>query len=144
MRLPSLMFAAFAVLTAPALAADYYGGGQRPVAAVEVPGVPACDDAGVLGTIATRHAGATPETKNGVEIALIERIGAGYVVANGPSSIVHRHCAATALLSTGGRDELVYRISQRQGFASIGWNVEFCLARNDAWYVYGAGCRSLR
>lgn len=66
----------------------------------------------------------TPET----EIQLIER----------------RFCQGRAAMSDGKTRSIWFLIERGQGFASIGNNVEFCIAGLDPWRIYGAHCRSVR
>ena len=58
--------------------------------------------------------------------------------------IGRRYCGATVLLSDGQNRDIWYLIEEGQGFASIGDNVEFCVAGFDVWYVYNGRCRILR
>ena len=57
---------------------------------------------------------------------------------------VHRrYCRATAQLSDGRRTALIYVIEAGQGFAGVGWNVEYCLPAYDPWRVYDAWCHAI-
>jgi hypothetical protein len=58
--------------------------------------------------------------------------------------IGRRYCDATVALSDGDRRDIWYLIEEGQGFASIGNNVEFCVAGFDRWLVYNGRCRVLR
>ena len=58
--------------------------------------------------------------------------------------IGRRYCEATVILSDGNGREVWYLIEEGQGLASIGDNVEFCVAGFDRWNVYNSGCRILR
>jgi len=53
-------------------------------------------------------------------------------------------CGATVTLSDGRDRSVWYLIEEGQGFASIGNNVEFCVAGFDRWLVYNGRCRVLR
>ena len=107
--------------------------------------VRACADARMLARIAKRFAWAERHTwQRGYEIDDIEGPGLRYTVFNGPSTIRHRHCRATALMTNGARRTLFYTVSAGMGLASIGHGVDFCLAGLDPWRVHGAACRSLR
>lgn len=59
-------------------------------------------------------------------------------------AIERRYCGATVSLSDGRDRSIWYLIETGQGFASIGNNVEFCVAGFDRWFVYNGGCRVLR
>ncbi len=143
-------FAAFALaatLAAPAVAADL--GGRVAVAvepAAEYPGLPACDDPGVLGKLVSRQHAAERDTfQDGVVIAAIDDIRQRYGRVKFVSAIAHRHCVARALLAAPYRsDRLYYVISERQGFASMGWGLDFCMPRHDPYRVYDADCRVLK
>ena len=60
------------------------------------------------------------------------------------SPIARRYCNADAYLSNGKKRSLWYVIEDGMGLASIGDNVEFCIAGHDRWNVYDASCRVLR
>lgn len=61
-----------------------------------------------------------------------------------PSEIARTYCDATALMSDGQQRKVWYLIEERQGFASLGSNVEFCVDGYDKWYVYNAACSVLK
>ena len=106
--------------------------------------LPNCGDAGVLNYIATEAAWAERHTwHRGWVIHSISHIGET-ALNPGPSKIHRRYCRGTAYLSNGSASELVYVIEAGQGFASIGWNAEFCLPAYDPWRVYDSWCRSIR
>ena len=131
---------------APAHAADP-GSGYAPVDIGADIGadVRTCADSRVLARITKRFAWAERNTwQRGYEIATIEDPHLRYTVFNGPSTIRHRHCRATALMTNGARHTLFYTVSAGMGLASIGQGVDFCLAGLDPWRVHGAACRSLR
>lgn len=59
--------------------------------------------------------------------------------------IERTYCQAVAMMSDGHNRHVWYLIEGGQGFASIGDNVEFCVAGFDRWYVYNSPwCRVLR
>ncbi|MCV0397758.1 MAG: hypothetical protein K5872_09630 [Rhizobiaceae bacterium] len=61
------------------------------------------------------------------------------------SPIERTYCQATAMMSDGHNRQVWYLVEGGQGFASIGDNVEFCVAGFDRWYVYNSPwCRVLR
>lgn len=86
-----------------------------------VPHLPDVDIAAIYNTSITRH---LPATEN----SPIERL----------------YCQGTAQLSDGSNRSIWYLIEYGQGFASIGDNVEFCVAGFDRWNVYNNWCRVLR
>ncbi|QND52551.1 hypothetical protein HB779_12025 [Phyllobacterium sp. 628] len=60
------------------------------------------------------------------------------------SAVARHYCQATAHLSDGNQRPVWYVVEEGQGFASIGNNVEFCVAGFDRWNVYNGACRSLK
>ena len=58
--------------------------------------------------------------------------------------IARLYCEANVVLSDGYSRNVWYLIEGGMGFASIGDNVEFCVAGFDRWHVYNSGCRVLR
>lgn len=58
--------------------------------------------------------------------------------------IGRRYCGATVILSDGHGRDIWYLIEEGMGYASIGDNVEFCVAGFDRWNVYDGYCRVLR
>ena len=68
-----------------------------------------------------------------------------YLPAQEDRPIGRRYCAAKAMLSDGYSRDVWYLVEEGQGFASIGDNVEFCVAGFDRWHVYNSPwCRVLR
>jgi capsid protein len=61
-----------------------------------------------------------------------------------PPLITRHYCGATAILTDGEPRQIWYLVEEGQGFASIGDNVEFCVAGFDRWKVYDGGCRVLQ
>lgn len=107
--------------------------------------VPFCDTPGVLSKIASRFAYASHGAyQTFVEIEAIERVRELAFKPGDPGLIDRRFCQGHALLSDGTHPKVYYMIEERQGFASIGWNVEFCLPGHDRWHVYDAWCRTVR
>ena len=107
--------------------------------------LPACEAAEVISRITERFAWAETNTwHRGFFIDDVRNIRQTSVKDEGPSHIDRRYCRSTAELSNGNRSELVYLIEAGQGFASIGWRVEFCLPSYDPYRVYDAWCRAIR
>jgi hypothetical protein len=105
--------------------------------------LPPCGKSEVLYRISERAAWAEHYTwHRGWIIRAISNVGE--TALDPTRSKVHRrYCRATAWLSDGRRTPLVYVIEAGQGFASIGWNVEFCLPAYDPWRVYDAWCHAI-
>jgi hypothetical protein len=107
--------------------------------------VPLCDQASVLRNIASRYQWRNRTTwQTDLAIGEVGRISETAFKPGDPGLIDRRYCHAKVTLSNGRRADLFYLIEERQGFASIGWGVEFCLPGQDPWRVYDAGCRAIR
>lgn len=61
-----------------------------------------------------------------------------------PPIIARRYCSATAYLTDGRRYELVYWLRSEQGFAGVGWGVQYCLVGRDRDFAYAPACKMLR
>lgn len=108
--------------------------------------LPYCDDTKVLRTILKRFRKADHRTwKRGL---LIDEISHTHERAHRPrdgyGTIGRRYCRARAHLSNGRHPRIHYLIEEHQGFASISWNVEFCIVGLDRWRIYDAWCRTVR
>jgi len=107
--------------------------------------VPLCDDPGVLSKIASRfHYASHGAYQTFVSIEIIKKIHESAFKPGDPGLIDRRFCHGRALLTDGTHPRVYYVIEERQGFASIGWNVEFCLPGHDRWRVYDGWCRAVR
>ncbi len=109
---------------------------------------PSCDDPKVLAKIVKRYNWAENHTwQRGIDLDDITRARERQTLAGGAgenSQINRRYCRGHAHLSNGRHPTVHYLIEQRQGFASIGWNVEFCVSGHDRWMAYDGSCRVLR
>lgn len=105
--------------------------------------VPTCDQDSVLGNIASRYRSVQADLwQTGLSIASVGRVNETAFV---PSQLLDRRfCHARVELSNGRPADVFYLIEERQGFASIGWGVEFCVPGQDPWRVYDGGCRTVR
>lgn len=109
------------------------------------PGV--CGEAWVLNKITSRFRYQVTHVPNlpNVDIVDFSRIHENrYLPAQEDRPIGRRYCGATVALSDGHSRSVWYLIEEGQGFASIGDNVEFCVAGFDRWLVYNGRCRILR
>lgn len=61
-----------------------------------------------------------------------------------PPLIAARYCNATAYFSDGSRRELVYWVRSEQGFAGVGWGLQYCVIGLDQQMAYAPACRMLR
>ncbi|MBN8999065.1 MAG: hypothetical protein J0H54_06635 [Rhizobiales bacterium] len=107
--------------------------------------VPTCDQNSVLGNIASRYRSVQADLwQTNLSIASVARVSETAFVPGDPGLIDRRFCHARVELSNGRPADLFYLIEERQGFASIGWGVEFCMPGQDPWRVYDGGCRTVR
>jgi hypothetical protein len=149
-RILTAVSLAAAALATPALAADY-GPGYAPAPGVGYThhhqhALPECHDAAVVARIPEKFAYYDANViGSGLGIANIAGIHQSALRAGGPGLIDRRYCGATAWLTNGQRNEVVYLIEgPKVGHASIGWHVESCLPGFDPYRVYDASCRSIR
>lgn len=61
-----------------------------------------------------------------------------------PPIIATRFCNATAYFDDGTRRELVYWLRSEQGFAGVGWGLQYCVRGVDQHMAYAPACRMLR
>jgi hypothetical protein len=119
--------------------------GAAPASAFWPEYLPHCDNPGVLNKILNRYAWAERNTwHRGWTIAEFSGVRQSSLKDHGPSHIDRRYCVGTAYLTNGRESAIYYVIEAGQGFASIGWNVEFCLPAYDRWRIYDAWCQSIR
>lgn len=107
----------------------------------------ACSTGWVLGTIRHRFAYQVRHVPHLPDVAItdFQNIHENrYLPRHEEWPIGRTYCGATVILSDGDARDIWYLIEQGQGFASIGNNVEFCVAGFDRWYVYNGRCRVLR
>ena len=117
----------------------------RPALAGGTAGAEACSSPRTVNHIVNRFAWAERHTwHRGYVISTLDRPRFRYNVFNGPTSIRHTHCAATAVMTNGSRRTVYYMIGEGMGFASVGPGVEFCVLGLDPWRVHDAGCRTVR
>lgn len=106
-----------------------------------------CAQSWVLNKITSRFRHQVRHVPNLPDVAILnfQRIHEHrYLPASEEWPIGRRYCGATVALSDGQNRSIWYLIEEGQGFASIGDNVEFCVAGFDRWMVYNGRCRILR
>jgi hypothetical protein len=118
--------------------------------------LPACDDAGVIGTIQSRFNEREPTYWNSsLELTQIDRVKTTAFRPNGKDLIPRRYCAGRALLSNGKYHTVQYNIVEDAGFS--GWHgslflglvrfptpssysIEWCVNGLDRHRTYAPGC----
>jgi len=106
-----------------------------------------CAESWVLNKITSRFRHQVSNVPNLPNVAIVDfqRIHQHrYLPASDEWPIGRRYCGATVALSDGQSRSIWYLIEEGQGFASLGDNVEFCVAGFDRWMVYNGRCRVLR
>jgi capsid protein len=106
-----------------------------------------CSEAWVLNKITHRFHHQVRHVPNLPQVGIVDFRGIrerGYQPASQEWPIGRRYCQATVALSDGHDRAIWYLIEEGQGFASVGDNVEFCVAGFDRWMVYNGRCRILR
>ena len=106
-----------------------------------------CGEAWVLNKITNRFSYQVHHVPNLPDVEIVDFQGIHqhrYLPANETWPIGRRYCGATVSLSDGHARTIWYLIEEGQGVASIGDNVEFCVAGFDRWMVYNGRCRVLR
>lgn len=106
-----------------------------------------CAESWVLNKITHRFRHQVRHVPNLPQVDIIDFRGireSRYQPASEEWPIGRRYCHARVALSNGHDRTIWYLIEEGQGFASIGDNVEFCVAGFDRWMVYDGGCRILR
>lgn len=107
--------------------------------------VPACTDPSILGNIRSKVDTADAGVlKAGLSLGAIDRITQTHSGQDDPSPYARRYCEARATLSNGRQTTLYYLLEQEAGFASVTWNVEFCLLGYEPWYVHDGRCHTVR
>ena len=153
-RIASSIFAAIIGLGAAGLGTASVQAADLPVYSDNSAYSGLCGNAWVLNRITSRFSHQVRHVPNlpQVGISNFQRIYASrYEPANEDHPIGRTYCGATVTLSDGRDRSIWYLVEEGMGFASIGDNVEFCVAGFDRWYVYNggyngdqAGCRVLR
>lgn len=106
-----------------------------------------CGESWVLSKITSRFRHQVRNVPNLPDVAIVDfrRIHQHrYLPASEQWPIGRRYCGATVALSDGHDRTIWYLIEEGQGYASVGDNVEFCVAGFDRWMVYNGRCRILR
>ncbi|MBL4645400.1 MAG: hypothetical protein JKY99_02950 [Rhizobiales bacterium] len=112
--------------------------------------IPACNNARVLKRIQRKFNWAERKTWSKIrhaparQLSHIQRVRQTRATGRTKSRIDHRHCRAHGVLSNGYKHTIYYMIEERMGFASLSWQVSYCMRGHDSWHVYGASCKSVR
>lgn len=107
-----------------------------------------CSETRVLGHITRRFDHQVRNVPNLPHVAITDFLEIGlnrYEPARQDSPIARHYCHARARMTDGYVRSVWFLIEEGMGFASIGDNVEFCVAGFDRWLVYNSPwCRVLR
>ena len=107
--------------------------------------VPECTSDTVLESIRAKALAADAAVlKRGTSLVSIERIRQTFAGPYTPSSTYRRFCEASARMSDGKKTPLYYLLEQTSGFASLSWNVEYCMLGADPWRVHDGRCHTVR
>ncbi len=149
MHLASRIFA-FACLTAVALAAGRAEAGENHSFMFSPDRVapwngPACDSPAVANRLVSRF-NETEQEYWALDVRLATIAGAHEVKTEqwDPPLVATRYCGATAYFADGTRREVVYWLRSEQGFAGLGWGLQYCVMGLDQHMAYAPACRMLR
>ncbi|MCP4316466.1 MAG: hypothetical protein GY789_10735 [Hyphomicrobiales bacterium] len=78
------------------------------------------------------------------DIFEVRENGFNYTPRTEVQLIARRFCQGRVSMNDGKTRSIWFLIERGQGFAGVGYNVEFCIAGLDPWHIYGAYCRSVR
>ncbi|WP_020177817.1 hypothetical protein [Methylopila sp. M107] len=151
MKSASVLAAVLAVLALPSLAAAADYGAKRAVhgrgeASAEARGftgaLPACNDPGVEAHVISGFA-ATEREYWASDLALSPFVAPREIDYRpwGGEFIPRRFCEAKVVTNDGRKRVVVYNIREDQGFASIGYGVEWCVTGIDRHYSYAPRCK---
>lgn len=121
---------------------------KKPVVPTELRGegaVPLCDDGKILKRISKRFKkNNAKHFDSDIEVVEFEEIRETDFLPNPTDRNDRRFCAGHAQLSNGNHPKIFFLIQEREGLASHGWGVEFCIRGHDPLRFYGDKCRSVR
>jgi hypothetical protein len=107
--------------------------------------LPACNDGGVTGLIASRFAEReTNFWKSNLSISEVSQIKPRGFRPNGSDLIPRRYCTANVQLSNHKKHRLDYIIVEDAGIIGLNYGVEWCISGLDRNYAYDGGCRAAR
>jgi hypothetical protein len=144
-RLATLVLAALTTLGATVLAGGKAEAADLTGVYTYDPGI--CGEQWVLRAITHRFRHQVTNVPHLPDVEILDFHGIHqrrYLPAYEDWPIGRRYCGATVALSDGHSRDIWYLIEEGQGFASMGDNVEFCVAGFDRWMVYNGRCRVLR
>lgn len=107
--------------------------------------LPACGDAGVLSTIASRFARKESEYWNtALEIVSFDRVTLLAARPWGLDHIPRNFCTARALLNDNSYHDVSYSVAEDLGIIGSGTGVEWCLRGLDRDLAYAPACQLAR
>lgn len=107
--------------------------------------LPSCADPGVHADIASSFAGREREYwGSSLELSSFTRPTEIGYRSWGPEFVPRRFCSASAYTSDGRKRQVYWLVAERQGFASVGTGVEWCVTGLDRSYAFAPGCKMAR
>jgi hypothetical protein len=107
--------------------------------------LPACEDAGVLGTLSSRFASRESGYWNSpLTIVNVEYPRQTAYRTNGIDVVPRRYCTATVTTSDLKRRKVDYAIIEGDGFIGFSWGLEYCVGGLDRSYAYAPYCKMAR
>ena len=104
--------------------------------------LPACEDAGVLGTLTSRFAAREARYWNSsLTITAVEAARQTAYRVNGLDLVPRRYCTATVMTSDQRRRRVNYAIVDGEGFLGFSWGLEYCVGGLDRDYGYAPYCK---
>jgi hypothetical protein len=107
--------------------------------------IPGCDDAVVLGHIASKFSIKEGRFwQSSLTILSFERLQQLAWRPNGLDFIPRRYCSGTVVTSDGIKRRIDYSIREDLGFIGLGFGTEWCVDGLDRNYAYAPQCKQAR
>ncbi len=107
--------------------------------------LPACGDASVLGAVTSEFASReTTYWNSGLSVTGYDRVKETALRPWGQNFIPRRYCTARAMMSDGKMRQVSYAVRDRLGFATITWEVDWCVTGLDRLKAYAPECTMAR
>jgi hypothetical protein len=107
--------------------------------------LPTCSDSSVLGSVTSEFASRESTYWNsGLSVTGYDRIKETALRPWGQNFIPRRFCTARAIMSDGKTRQVSYSVRDRLGFATITWDVDWCITGLDRHKGYAPECTMAR